>query len=137
VVRVGGDLRYGRSPRREEKGQGRRRDRHCSPATGQFFSQDPSGFTAGDVNLYRYAAGSPTNGRTRKNFHFPGPGFRPGNTRRSCVRLKSQERSRPNGRPREAHGGAARKRVPASGLADATRVSSSTRLIDRRFPGSS
>ena len=45
-----------------------------------------------------------------------------------------QERTRPTGRPREAHGGAASQRVPASGSADATRVSSPSLPHDRRIP---
>ena len=32
------------------------------PLTGRMLSQDPSGYTAGDTNLYRYAGNSPTNG---------------------------------------------------------------------------
>ena len=34
--------------------------RYYSAATGRFMSQDPNGFSAGDTNLYRYAANAPT-----------------------------------------------------------------------------
>jgi RHS repeat-associated protein len=37
------------------------RARIYDPATGRFLSTDPLGFSAGDVNLYRYVANSPTN----------------------------------------------------------------------------
>jgi RHS repeat-associated protein len=37
------------------------RNRYYSPQTGRFISQDPIGFNAGDENLYRYVANSPTN----------------------------------------------------------------------------
>lgn len=36
------------------------RARYYDPAVGRFISQDPSGLSAGDVNLYRYAGNSPT-----------------------------------------------------------------------------
>ena len=35
--------------------------RWYDPHTGRFISQDPTGFSAGDANLYRYVANSPTN----------------------------------------------------------------------------
>jgi RHS repeat-associated protein len=38
------------------------RARWYDPATGQFSSQDPFGFSAGDVNLYRYVGNAPGNG---------------------------------------------------------------------------
>ncbi|MEI7924311.1 MAG: RHS repeat-associated core domain-containing protein, partial [Planctomycetota bacterium] len=38
------------------------RARFYDPATGRFLSKDPIGFSAGDVNLYRYVNNSPTNG---------------------------------------------------------------------------
>jgi RHS repeat-associated protein len=38
------------------------RARFYDPATGRFLSKDPSGFSAGDANLYRYVNNSPTNG---------------------------------------------------------------------------
>jgi RHS repeat-associated protein len=31
------------------------------PTTGRWLTEDPSGFDAGDANLYRYAANDPTN----------------------------------------------------------------------------
>ena len=37
------------------------RARYYDPGTGQFVSEDPSGFSAGDANLYRYVQNSPTN----------------------------------------------------------------------------
>nr|WP_017326744.1 RHS repeat-associated core domain-containing protein [Synechococcus sp. PCC 7336] len=37
------------------------RARYLDPSTGQFISQDPIGFAAGDVNLYRYVGNSPLN----------------------------------------------------------------------------
>ncbi|QDT07270.1 putative deoxyribonuclease RhsB [Rubripirellula lacrimiformis] len=37
------------------------RARYYDPANGQFISQDPIGFNAGDSNLYRYVGNSPTN----------------------------------------------------------------------------
>jgi len=36
--------------------------RWYDPGTGRFLSQDPSGFDAGDPNLYRYVGNSPLNG---------------------------------------------------------------------------
>jgi len=38
------------------------RARFYDPATGRFLSKDPIGFSAGDMNLYRYVNNSPTNG---------------------------------------------------------------------------
>ena len=38
------------------------RARFYDPATGRFLSRDPIGFSAGDMNLYRYVNNSPTNG---------------------------------------------------------------------------
>ena len=38
------------------------RARFYDPATGRFLSRDPIGFSAGDMNLYRYVYNSPTNG---------------------------------------------------------------------------
>ncbi|HEY4310194.1 MAG TPA: RHS repeat-associated core domain-containing protein [Pirellulales bacterium] len=37
------------------------RGRWYDPETGRFLSQDPTGFAAGDANLYRYVDNSPTN----------------------------------------------------------------------------
>jgi RHS repeat-associated protein len=37
------------------------RARHYHPTFGRFISEDPAGFAAGDPNLYRYVAASPTN----------------------------------------------------------------------------
>lgn len=37
------------------------RARYYDPPTGRFLSEDPLGFGGGDVNLYTYALGSPTN----------------------------------------------------------------------------
>jgi|GEM_PF-5403046 len=37
------------------------RARYYDPAIGRFISQDPSGFAAGDANLYRYAGDGPPN----------------------------------------------------------------------------
>jgi RHS repeat-associated protein len=34
--------------------------RYYQPTTGRFISQDPSGFAAGDTNLYRYVGNNPT-----------------------------------------------------------------------------
>jgi RHS repeat-associated protein len=45
-----------------EIGQYYDRARSYSPTVGRFDSQDPTGFTAGDTNLYRYVGNSPTNG---------------------------------------------------------------------------
>ncbi|MGA2616993.1 MAG: RHS repeat-associated core domain-containing protein [Thermoguttaceae bacterium] len=36
-------------------------NRWYDPGTGEWLSQDPSGFAAGDTNLYRYVRNSPTN----------------------------------------------------------------------------
>jgi len=38
------------------------RARFYDPATGRFLIRDPIGFSAGDMNLYRYVNNSPTNG---------------------------------------------------------------------------
>ena len=40
-------------------GMGNRRARWYNPAVGQFTSQDPTGFAAGDANLYRYVGDNP------------------------------------------------------------------------------
>nr|WP_255346718.1 RHS repeat-associated core domain-containing protein [Synechococcus sp. PCC 7336] len=45
----------------EETGLYYFRARYLDPSTGQFISQDPIGFAAGDVNLYRYVGNSPLN----------------------------------------------------------------------------
>jgi RHS repeat-associated protein len=37
------------------------RARYYGPAIGRFWSEDPTGFAAGDANLYRYVANNPTN----------------------------------------------------------------------------
>ncbi|HUT13160.1 MAG TPA: RHS repeat-associated core domain-containing protein, partial [Thermoguttaceae bacterium] len=37
------------------------RARYYEPSSGRFLSPDPIGFSAGDINLYRYAGNSPTN----------------------------------------------------------------------------
>ena len=37
------------------------RARYYDPATGRWVSQDPKGFAAGDVNLYRYVGNGPVN----------------------------------------------------------------------------
>jgi RHS repeat-associated protein len=44
-----------------ETGQYYYRARYYDPSVGQFISQDPIGFSAGDANLYRYVGNSPTN----------------------------------------------------------------------------
>jgi RHS repeat-associated protein len=44
-----------------ETGQYYYRARYYDPQVGQFISQDPIGFSAGDANLYRYVGNSPTN----------------------------------------------------------------------------
>jgi RHS repeat-associated protein len=44
-----------------ETGQYYYRARYLDPFVGQFISQDPIGFNAGDTNLYRYVGNSPTN----------------------------------------------------------------------------
>jgi RHS repeat-associated protein len=44
-----------------ETGQYYNRARYYDPSVGQFISQDPIGFSAGDANLYRYVGNSPTN----------------------------------------------------------------------------
>jgi RHS repeat-associated protein len=44
-----------------ETGQYYYRARYYDPTVGQFISQDPIGFAAGDANLYRYVGNSPTN----------------------------------------------------------------------------
>ena len=54
----------------------------------------------------------------------PATPFLAGIVRLAYGRLKIQERSRPDGCPREAHGGAASLKAAASGLAVASRVSS-------------
>src|SRR4051794_16860570 len=64
----------------------------------------------------------------------PSASFPAGVARPACGRLKIQERSRPDGRPREAQGGAASPRATASGPAVATRVSSPTDPRVRRKP---
>ncbi|WP_017327101.1 RHS repeat domain-containing protein [Synechococcus sp. PCC 7336] len=45
----------------DETGLFYNRARYLDPSTGQFISQDPLGFGAGDTNLYRYVANSPLN----------------------------------------------------------------------------
>ena len=37
------------------------RARYYDPRAGRFISQDPLGYAAGDINLYRYCQNSPTN----------------------------------------------------------------------------
>lgn len=44
-----------------ESGLNYHRARYVDGYTGQFISQDPAGFSAGDTNLYRYAFNSPAN----------------------------------------------------------------------------
>ncbi len=53
--------------------------------TGQFISEDPLGYAAGDQNLYRYVGNSPTNatdpsGLKKKKRHAPGDGVPEGAT---------------------------------------------------------
>ena len=38
------------------------RARYYDPATGRFDEQDPSGYSAGDMDLYRYVGNGPTDG---------------------------------------------------------------------------
>src|SRR5262249_32261507 len=45
----------------KETGQYYFRARYYDPNTGDFLSQDPLGFAAGDPNLYRYIGNGPTN----------------------------------------------------------------------------
>ena len=44
------------------------RARWYDPATGQFISQDPIGFSAGDANLYRYVGNAPGDGTDPEGF---------------------------------------------------------------------
>lgn len=44
------------------------RARYYDPATGRFVSQDPTGFSAGDVNLFRYASNNPITRFDRTGF---------------------------------------------------------------------
>ena len=45
----------------EDTGLYYNRARYYDPAIGRFISEDPSGYVAGDTNLYRYVGNSPTN----------------------------------------------------------------------------
>jgi RHS repeat-associated protein len=58
------DFRYGYTGRERDKETGLNyyRARYYDAATGDFISEDPMGFVAGDYNLSRYVFGSPTNG---------------------------------------------------------------------------
>jgi RHS repeat-associated protein len=47
------------------------RARIYDPATGRFLSADPLGFSAGDVNLYRYVSNSPTNASDPSGMFLP------------------------------------------------------------------
>ncbi|ERN39820.1 RHS repeat-associated core domain protein [Rubidibacter lacunae KORDI 51-2] len=57
------DFRFGFTGRErdEETGLHYYRARYYDPRTGRFLSEDPLGFGAGDVNLYRYVGNSPLN----------------------------------------------------------------------------
>ncbi|NJM99656.1 MAG: RHS repeat-associated core domain-containing protein, partial [Phormidesmis sp. RL_2_1] len=57
------DFRFGYTGRErdEETGLYYYRARYFDPAVGTFVSEDPLGFGAGDVNMYRYVFNSPTN----------------------------------------------------------------------------
>ena len=46
------------------------RARWYDPSTGQFISQDPIGFTAGDTNLYRYVGNGPWDGTDPSGLFF-------------------------------------------------------------------
>jgi RHS repeat-associated protein len=58
------DFRYGYTGRErdQETGLNYNRARYYDTATGEFLSEDPLSFGAGDYNLSRYVFGSPTNG---------------------------------------------------------------------------
>jgi RHS repeat-associated protein len=51
------------------------RARIYDPATGRFLSADPLGFSAGDGNLYRYVANSPTNASDPSGYFWFVPGI--------------------------------------------------------------
>jgi RHS repeat-associated protein len=57
------DFRYGYTGREldKETGLDYYRARYYDTTTGGFLSEDPMGFAAGDVNLYRYTANNPIN----------------------------------------------------------------------------
>ena len=57
------DFRFGYTGREldEETGLLQYRARYYDAAVGQFVSEDPIGFSAGDANIYRYVGNSPTN----------------------------------------------------------------------------
>jgi RHS repeat-associated protein len=59
------DFRFGYTGREfdEETGQYYYRARYYDAGVGQFISEDPIGFEAGDTNLYRYVGNGPTNYR--------------------------------------------------------------------------
>ncbi len=48
------------------------RARYYGPDVGQFTSQDPMGFAAGDTNVYRYVGDSPSNGNDPSGLAPPG-----------------------------------------------------------------
>jgi RHS repeat-associated protein len=57
------EFRYGYTGREQdaETGLDYYRARYYDPTVGEFISEDPIGFNAGDTNLYRYVGNSPTN----------------------------------------------------------------------------
>ena len=57
------DFRFGYTGREldEETGMMYYRARYYDPLAGRFVNEDPLGFGAGDVNVYRYVFNSPTN----------------------------------------------------------------------------
>jgi RHS repeat-associated protein len=53
------------------------RNRFYSPSLGRFLQTDPIGFSAGDVNLYRYIWTDPVNGQDPMGLIGGNPGYRP------------------------------------------------------------
>jgi len=60
-VAPGIDVRHAGRDYDEETDLYYNRARYYDPPSGRFVSEDPIGFAAGDVNLYRYCGNSPTN----------------------------------------------------------------------------
>ncbi len=87
-------------------------NRWYDPATGNWLSQDPTGFSAGDTNLYRYCGNSPANARDPSGttwnpfnpefwtflFPFARPGARPRPRCRPCRQPSAQRPRRPQTR---------------------------------------
>jgi RHS repeat-associated protein len=58
---VGIDFGYAGLPFENRTGLSDNRARWYEPGTGRFINEDPSGFTGGDVNLFRYVGNDPLN----------------------------------------------------------------------------